>query len=469
MFPLKSAFISPHSDGSAIAMKFRLCPKLPWTPLFTIIGDLTRQRAKDIVSFLITVIGITVISGVCYMTLCQAHPIFAYEGNVNTGGITSASIGRFAFKAKAETPSKAEIEQSEYYRWKTHTDLKYKGQLISRPAQGVIHVKVTKWINNRPVRINIVEINKKANSKLEIKPKTAGTMYLNNKASIRTIAQTENSIVAINGGYFKPQTGVPLGTLVIDKNVLTGPIYNRVALGINPDNSYSMDKSKINITINGRKTEIKADNINQPRMLSTYTLVYTDKWGKITPPAPKYGMAISVKDGEILNFGYGSVEIPKGGFAVVGPKQNIEPLLGDIKIKMNIKFTESFENSEHIIGGGPYLVKNGQMFVDIAEQKFGAINGKNPRTAIGYTETNELIIVTVDGREEASVGMTLWEISRLMKDLGCIYAMNLDGGGSSVIYVKGKIENNPAYKEGIAISNAIVVNENIDMQTVASN
>ena len=271
------------------------------------------------------------------MTLCQAHPIFAYEGNVNTGGITSASIGRFAFKAKAETPSKAEIEQSEYYRWKTHTDLKYKGQLISRPAQGVIHVKVTKWINNRPVRINIVEINKKANSKLEIKPKTAGTMYLNNKASIRTIAQTENSIVAINGGYFKPQTGVPLGTLVIDKNVLTGPIYNRVALGINPDNSYSMDKSKINITINGRKTEIKADNINQPRMLSTYTLVYTDKWGKITPPAPKYGMAISVKDGEILNFGYGSVEIPKGGFAVVGPKQNIEPLSGGYKNKDEYK------------------------------------------------------------------------------------------------------------------------------------
>ena len=58
--------------------------------------------------------------------------------------------------------------------------------------------------------------------------------------------------------------------------------------------------------------------------------------------------------------------------------------------------------------------------------------------------------------------MTLWEISRLMKDLGCKYAMNLDGGGSSVIYVKGKIENTPAYREGIAISNAIVVNETPD-------
>ena len=134
---------------------------------------------------------------------------------------------------------------------------------------------------------------------------------------------------------------------------------------------------------------------------------------------------------------------------------------------------EVFQNSEHIIGGGPYLVKNGNMYVDIKEEKFGAINGRNPRTAIGYTKNNELIIVTVDGREEASAGMTLWETSRLMKDLGCEYAMNLDGGGSSVIYVKGKIENSPAQKNGIALSNAIVISEvqnelQGEVQTVAN-
>jgi len=434
-----------------MALRFRLCPRL-YDKLLNI---------KETVSFLLTVIGITVTSGVCYMTLCQAHPIFAYEGNQAPAYIS--------YKTQAEILTKEEIEQKEYEEWKIKTDIKYKGKLVSHPARGIIHVKTTKWINNRPVKINIVEINKKANSKLEIKPKTASSAVLNNKASIRNIAKNENSIIAINGGYFKPQTGVPLGTLVIDKDVLTGPIYNRVALGINPDNTYSMDKSEINITIKGKKQQINADNINQPRMLSTYTLVYTDKWGKFAPPAPKYGMAIAIKDGEIVNSNYGTVEIPKGGFAIVGPKQNIEKLLGDKKIKMDIKFTESFKNSEHIIGGGPYLVKNGQMYVDIKEQKFGAINGKNPRTAIGYTENNELIIVTVDGREETSVGMTLWEISRLMKDLGCVYAMNLDGGGSSVIYVKGKIENTPAYKEGIAISNAVVVNENQTPDSVAVN
>ena len=110
------------------------------------------------------------------------------------------------------------------------------------------------------------------------------------------------------------------------------------------------------------------------------------------------------------------------------------------------------------------------MYVDIKEQKFGAINGKNPRTAIGYTKNNEIIIITIDGREETSVGMTLWETSKLMKDLGCEFAMNLDGGGSSVMYVNGKIENSPPYKEGIAISNAIVVNEiNQETKIVANN
>ncbi len=435
MFPLKTAFISPHFEGGAVALRLKL-------PL-----RLSPRLAKEAVSILLAILGITVTSGVCYLTLCQAHPIFASE---------EAYI---SFRSKAEILSKEEIEQRELEDWTAKTNHKYKGLLTSRPAKGIVHVKMTKWINNRPVKINVVEISPKSNSKLQIKPKTAADTVLNRKATIRNIARAENSIVAINGGYFKPQTGVPLGTLVVDKNVLTGPIYNRVALGINSDNSFSMDKSNIDITLRAKKLEIKADNINQPRMLSTYTLVYTEKWGKMTPPAPKYGMSVAIKDGKIVAQNYGSIEIPNGGFAVVGPKQKLEPLLSAKNIKIDINFPETFEKSEHIIGGGPYLVKNGQMYVDIKEQRFGAINGKNPRTAIGYTENNELIIVTVDGREEASVGMTLWEISRLMKDLGCKYAMNLDGGGSSVMYVNGKITNTPAYKEGIAISNAIVVNE----------
>jgi exopolysaccharide biosynthesis protein len=53
--------------------------------------------------------------------------------------------------------------------------------------------------------------------------------------------------------------------------------------------------------------------------------------------------------------------------------------------------------------------------------------------------------------------MTLKELAYLMQKLGCVNAMNLDGGGSTVMYVKGAIANRPPVKGGIALSNALVV------------
>lgn len=92
-------------------------------------------------------------------------------------------------------------------------------------------------------------------------------------------------------------------------------------------------------------------------------------------------------------------------------------------------------------------------------QKLGAIGGRNPRTAVGYTSLNNFVLVTVDGREGSSIGMTLMELANFMKSIGCVEAINLDGGGSTVMYVDGKIVNNPHIKGGIPISNALVISQ----------
>ena len=76
---------------------------------------------------------------------------------------------------------------------------------------------------------------------------------------------------------------------------------------------------------------------------------------------------------------------------------------------------------------------------------------------------NEFIMITVDGREHASIGMTLGETARLMKEFGCVEAMNLDGGGSTVMYVSGKVVNKPAQAGGIPISNALTISEKIQV------
>ena len=99
------------------------------------------------------------------------------------------------------------------------------------------------------------------------------------------------------------------------------------------------------------------------------------------------------------------------------------------------------------------------MYVDIKEERFQAISGKNPRSAIGFKADGTFIIVTVDGREKTSAGMTLKELARLMQSVGCEYAMNFDGGSSSALYINGKIANSAHNKEGVAVSNALLVSE----------
>ena len=56
--------------------------------------------------------------------------------------------------------------------------------------------------------------------------------------------------------------------------------------------------------------------------------------------------------------------------------------------------------------------------------------------------------------------MTLMELGKFMHSTGCINAINLDGGGSTVMYIDGKIVNNPQFKNGIQISNAVVIKNN---------
>ena len=118
-----------------------------------------------------------------------------------------------------------------------------------------------------------------------------------------------------------------------------------------------------------------------------------------------------------------------------------------------------WDNVKHIISGGPYLVKDNQIYIDMTAQKLQSIGGRNPRTAIGYTKDNDLILIAVDGREGSSIGLTLTELASFMKSLGCTNAINLDGGGSTVMYVNGQIVNHPYQPGGIALSNALVISK----------
>ena len=378
--------------------------------------------------------------------------------NSNITAIGNEAIST-AFTQQKQTDIKEQTRSltEEKQRWESMLRQRYRNGAILTIADGVKHIRMVKYINSRPVKINIVEVNTKLNPNIEIAPTLAST-NLKHRATIRTIAKRNNSIAAVNGTYFKPQNGIPLGTLMIDKKVYTGPIHNRVAMGIGK-NEFQMAQVQFDSSLKAGRENLKIDNINQPRMLSTYVLLYTKDWGQTSPTAPKYGVNIAIQNGKITTISNGSIAIPEEGYIISGPRKKLEPFFNARKIELDIKMIPEWENIDHIISGGPYLIKDGEIYIDVTAQKLGAITGKNPRTAIGYTANNEFIMVTVDGREKASVGMTLGELARMMKSFGCINAMNLDGGGSSVMYVNGKVVNSPAQVGGIPISNALTITE----------
>ncbi len=104
------------------------------------------------------------------------------------------------------------------------------------------------------------------------------------------------------------------------------------------------------------------------------------------------------------------------------------------------------------VGGGPVIVQDGKIKITNDEElKFAgkAISDKHPRTCIGYTNDGYLIIMAIQGRTPGiAEGATLEQEARLLVELGCIEALNLDGGGSSCLLINGKETIKPSDKEG---------------------
>jgi exopolysaccharide biosynthesis protein len=65
-------------------------------------------------------------------------------------------------------------------------------------------------------------------------------------------------------------------------------------------------------------------------------------------------------------------------------------------------------------------------------------NNRHPRTCACVTNDDNLLLITVDGRNAMAQGMSLHELTYLSKMLNCKNAINLDGGGSSTMYIQGQ-------------------------------
>ncbi len=112
---------------------------------------------------------------------------------------------------------------------------------------------------------------------------------------------------------------------------------------------------------------------------------------------------------------------------------------------------------QQVVSGHPQIVSEG---VALAENPSGSLcPNRHPRTAAGLSRDGRtLILAVVDGRSDRSVGMTCVELGALMREMGAWEALNLDGGGSSAMWVSGAgVVNTPSDGSQRVVANHLAV------------
>lgn len=180
-------------------------------------------------------------------------------------------------------------------------------------------------------------------------------------------------------------------------------------------------------------------------------LILTNVPGQAWLPL-QVGKAIRARVAEIKQGGDSIV--PRGGLVLsIGPRlpESVRKLARGAEVQLEFATTPDLTGVETALGGGPALVRGGQVMT------WSNFQVRHPRSAVGWNKTH-FYLVEVDGRQpDVSVGMTFPELAAYMREIGCEEAVNLDGGGSAAMWVLGQVVNSPSEGRPRPGANALVV------------
>lgn len=295
--------------------------------------------------------------------------------------------------------------------------------------------------------------------------RTHGTDKAKGRDSVSSIAKRLNAVAAVNAGYFW-QSADPLSLHVSGGELVSEPYPGRVAFGITSDGRFLFDRLDFegSITLPDGKT-FRIRGINRSRGQNEliaytprfYSSTCTESDGSevvikcgnsmLAPSVPMTATVSEVRphcgDTEISD---GSLVLSGAGTAAAFIDQSLTPgTVVTIQLKLKPMRTSGWEKVTEAVSGGPWLVRDGDIYVDYEAEgiKPDIFKGRHARTAVGATSDGHLVIATVGGWRRTG-GMTLTELARLMKSQGCVNAINLDGGGSTTMASASGVLNCPA-------------------------
>jgi hypothetical protein len=301
---------------------------------------------------------------------------------------------------------------------------------------------------------------------------------------VETVGETaarHKALAAVNAGFFLPN-GDPAGVyalngrLVSDTKLLRGAV-GVVAKGAVQSLLFGRLRASMTLTIHGpgaTRERVPIAGVDTTRTRGNLML-FTPAYHEDTDTAG-HGLEWTVDGRPLRVVGAprtaGKTPIPKTGFVLSFGGTTATPALSRLTPSRRVDVSTHYEPEDasqksawsaatDIIGGAGLLASEGRYAADWTVESFGRgfAEGRHPRTMIGVDGERAIWLVTVDGRQpNLSVGMTLVELQQLARKLHLTGALNLDGGGSTTMWVQGAVVNSPSDVAGPRrVSDALLV------------
>ena len=330
-------------------------------------------------------------------------------------------------------------------------------------------------VRKRPhQRIKVLTVDPSTRLTIDV---ALGTGQIPGVERTSSIARRHNAIAAINATVGLPW-GRPMGLFAEDGGLKTSPLVWGRAFAISRDES-SVFMGHPELHVEARdvtsRASFKVDTWNDSDPWEKAISGYTPAGGNFVKP-PKRACAVRLigldnvrwsKDKRGLTRTYrvdkarcAADRMARGNGIVLAARNGTKGAgkLSGIKTggRIELSWGTGWRGVADALAGNPTLLENGKITAYHCDVPFCK---RQPRTGVGVMPDGKLLLVTVDGRmPKYSVGMNLVEFARLFKQLGATSALNLDGGGSTTMFLKGKVMNRPSDSGGERlVSSALLV------------
>ncbi len=273
-----------------------------------------------------------------------------------------------------------------------------------------------------------------------------------------------NVLAAVNTDFFSMQTGVPIG-LVVEDGVYKSSSSGFPAVGFRPDGGVVFsDAPVVTITLDNLGGEDDTTNAGQSVTVHNFNKYRADTGGlylfsnafstvSTRTSTPGWFVVFDIEDGtprldgtmtltvaETLKSD-GAIEIGEGQLILsaaneCGYAETLTQFSPGDRVTLTTACSDpALADVQWATGGGDLLVDNGAVADSSGWDKY--ITAKNPRTAFGVRADGTIVTYVCDGNESThSAGLTLTALAEQMRAMGCVTAINFDGGGSSVMSVR---------------------------------